>query len=150
MVADNDLAVGRIVEVISHSKYWDSTAIFITEDDSQGGWDHISSYRTVGLVISPYSNGNLISTNYNQTSMLRSIEQILGLPPMNIIDASARLMTDCFQNEKNNKKYNAHPNNIPLDQMNPDLHSLSGKAKKFAQQSKNEVFKEVDGEKMIK
>ncbi|MEI6087529.1 MAG: alkaline phosphatase family protein [Bacteroidota bacterium] len=145
MVADNDLAVGRIVEMISHSKYWDSTAIFITEDDSQGGWDHISSYRTVGLVISPYSNGKLIGTNYNQTSMLRTIEQILGLPPMNIIDASARLMTDCFQNEKNNKKYTSLLNNIPLDQMNPDAHSLSGKAKKFALQSKNEVFKEVDG-----
>ena len=144
MVADNDLAVGRIVEAISNSKYWDSTAIFITEDDSQGGWDHISSYRTVGLVISPYSNGKLVGTNYNQTSMLRSIEQILGLPPMNIIDASARLMTDCFQLEKNNIKYTALANNIPLDQMNPDVHSLSGKAKKFAIQSQNEVFKDLD------
>jgi YVTN family beta-propeller protein len=145
MVADNDLAVGRIMEIVSHSHYWDSTAIFITEDDSQGGWDHISSYRTVGLVISPYSNGKLIGTNYNQTSMLRTIEQILGLPPMNIIDASARLMTDCFQNEKNNKKYTAQLNNIPLDQMNPDANTLSGKAKKFALQSQYEVFKEVDG-----
>jgi hypothetical protein len=145
MVADNDLAVGRIMEIVSHSKFWDSTAIFITEDDSQGGWDHISSYRTVGLVISPYSNGKLIGTNYNQTSMLRTIEQILGLPPMNIIDASARLMTDCFQNEKNNKKYTAQLNNIPLDQMNPDANTLSGKAKKFALQSQYEVFKEVDG-----
>jgi YVTN family beta-propeller protein len=145
MVADNDLAVGRIVEAVSNSKYWDSTAIFITEDDSQGGWDHISSYRTVGLVISPYSNGKLVGTNYNQTSMLRTIEQILGLPPMNIIDASARLMTDCFQPEKNNKKYSTLLNNIPLDQMNPNAHSLSGKAKKFALESQNEVFKEVDG-----
>ena len=144
MVADNDLAVGRIIETISNSKYWDSTAIFITEDDSQGGWDHISSYRTVGLVISQYSNGKLVGTNYNQTSMLRSIEQILGLPPMNIIDASARLMTDCFQLEKNYKKYTAITNNIPLDQMNPDAHSLSGKAKKFAIQSQNEVFKDLD------
>lgn len=145
MVADNDLAVGRIVAAVSNSKYWDSTVIFITEDDSQGGWDHISSYRTVGLVISPYSNGKLIGTNYNQTSMLRTIEQILGLPPMNIIDASARLMADCFQAEKNNKKYTALSNNIPLNQMNPDAQSLSGRAKKFALQSQNEVFKEVDG-----
>jgi hypothetical protein len=64
---------------------------------------------------------------------------------MNIIDASARLMTDCFQNEKNNKKYTAQLNNIPLDQMNPDANTLSGKAKKFALQSQYEVFKEVDG-----
>jgi phospholipase C len=68
MVADNDLAVGRIVEMISNSKYWDSTVIFITEDDSQSGWDHISAYRTTGLVISPYSTGRLVTSNYNQTS----------------------------------------------------------------------------------
>jgi hypothetical protein len=145
MVADNDLAVGRIVEAISKSKYWDSTVVFITEDDSQGGWDHISSYRTVGLVISPYSNSKLVTTNFNQTSMLRTIEQILGIPPMNIIDASARLMTDCFQLSKNNKTYTSIPNNIPLDQMNGELHTLSGKAKKMAVLSKEEAFKEVDG-----
>ncbi len=145
MVADNDLAVGRIVEAISHSKYWDSTVVFITEDDSQGGWDHISSYRTIGLVVSPYSNGKLITTNYNQTSMLRTIEQILAIPPMNIIDASARLMSDYFQTSKNNKTYTAIPNNIPLDQMNNELHALSGKAKKMALLSKEEAFKEVDG-----
>jgi len=131
MVADNDLAVGRIVEAISKSKYWDSTVVFITEDDSQGGWDHISSYRTIGLVVSPYSKGNLVTTNFNQTSMLRTIEQILQIPPMNIIDASARLMTDCFQLTKSNRSFTAIPTNIPLDQMNPDLHTLNGKAKKW-------------------
>lgn len=145
MVADNDLAVGRIVETISKSKYWDSTVVFITEDDSQGGWDHISSYRTIGLVVSAYSKGNLVTTNYNQTSMLRTIEQILQIPPMNIIDASARLMTDCFQSTKNNRTYTALSNNIPLDQMNPDLHTLSGKAKKMAVTSQEKAFKEVDG-----
>lgn len=145
MVADNDLAVGRIVEAISKSKYWDSTAIFITEDDSQGGWDHISSYRTLGLVISKYSKGKLVTTNYNQTSMLRTIEQILGLPPMNIIDASARLMTDCFESTKNSKPYSAVLNNIPLDEMNPEINTLSGKAKKFALESRDEAFKDVDG-----
>jgi YVTN family beta-propeller protein len=144
MVADNDLALGRIVEAISKSKYWDSTVVFITEDDSQGGWDHISSYRTIGLVVSAYSKGNLVTTNYNQTSMLRTIEQILQVPPMNIIDASARLMTDCFQSTKNNKTYTAIANNIPLDQMNGDLHTLSGKAKKMALLSKEEAFNEVD------
>lgn len=145
MVADNDLSVGRIIEAISKSKYWDSTVVFITEDDSQGGWDHISSYRTIGLVISAYSKGSLVTNNYNQTSMLRTIEQILGIPPMNIIDASARLMTDCFQLKKNNKTYQAIQNNIPLNQMNSNLEKLSGKAKKLAIESKESVFKEIDG-----
>ena len=61
MVADNDLALGRIIDLITHSKYWDSTVVFITEDDSQSGWDHISAYRTVGLVVSPYSAGKLVT-----------------------------------------------------------------------------------------
>jgi hypothetical protein len=145
MVADNDLAVGRIVDMISKSKYWDSTAIFMTEDDSQGGWDHISAYRTIGLVVSAYSTGKLVTSNYNQTSMLRTIEQILGLPPMNIMDGTARLMTDCFQKIKHSMPYTALPNNIPLDQMNKPLHALQGKAKKYALQSQLEVFNEVDG-----
>jgi YVTN family beta-propeller protein len=145
MVADNDLAVGRIVEMISNSKYWDSTVIFITEDDSQSGWDHISAYRTTGLVISPYSTGRLVTSNYNQTSMLKTIEQILGLPPMNIMDATARLMTDCFQKTKNSKTFTALANNIPLDQMNKPLNALKGQAKKYALQSQLEVFNEVDG-----
>lgn len=145
MVADNDLAVGRIVEMISKSKYWDSTVIFITQDDSQSGWDHISAYRTVGLTVSPYSSGKLVSSNYNQTSMLRTIEQILGLPPMNIMDGTARLMTDCFQHTKNALTYKSLPNNIPLDQMNKPLNGLRGKEKRFALQSQDEVFNEVDG-----
>ncbi len=145
MVADNDLATGRIVDMITKSKFWDSTVIFITQDDSQSGWDHISAYRTVGLTISPYSSGKLVTANYNQTSMLRTIEQILGLPPMNLMDGTARLMTDCFTNTKNNIGYNYLPNNIPFDKMNKPLHSLSGKARKFALQSQNEVFKDVDG-----
>ena len=145
MVADNDLAVGRIVEMISKSKYWDSTVIFITQDDSQSGWDHISAYRTVGLTISPYSTGKLVTSNYNQTSMLRTIEQILGLPPMNVIDATARLMSDCFQQIKNPVTYTALANNIPLDQMNKPMSALHGRERKFALQSQDEVFNEVDG-----
>jgi hypothetical protein len=145
MVADNDLAVGRIIEMISKSKYYDSTVVFITQDDSQSGWDHISAYRTVGLAISPYSSGKLVSTNYNQVSMLRTIEQILGIPPMNIMDATARTMTDCFQLQKNSKPYIALSNNIPLNQMNKGFNVLNGKAKKYAKQSQQAAFKEVDG-----
>lgn len=145
MVADNDLAVGRIVDMITKSKFWDSTVVFITQDDSQSGWDHISAYRTIGLTISPYSSGRLVTSNYNQTSMLRTIEQILGVPPMNMMDGTARLMTDCFLGIKNTTPYNYLPNNVPLNQMNKDLNVLQGKARKYALQSKEEVFKEVDG-----
>lgn len=100
MVADNDLALGRIIEKISHSKSWENTVIFVTQDDSQGGWDHVSAYRTVGLVASAYSKKSTVHTKYNQVSMLRTIEQILGLPPMNTMDATSRLMTDCFTTTK--------------------------------------------------
>jgi YVTN family beta-propeller protein len=145
MVADNDLAVGRIVDMISKSKYWDSTVIFITQDDSQSGWDHVSAYRTVGLVVSPYSSGKLIRSHFNQVSMLRTIEQILGIPPMNVMDATSRLMTDCFQETMQSQKFNFLKNNIPLDKMNKPLNALTGKAKKFAEISQHEIFKEVDG-----
>ena len=146
MVADNDLAVGRIIEAISNSRFWDSTVVFITQDDSQSGWDHVSSYRTTGLVISAYSNLNkTIRTNYNQTSMVRTIEQILGIPPMNIIDATALPMFDCFTNTISKFTYKAIPNKIALDEMNKPLSSLKGKALYYAKLSANEVYNEVDG-----
>jgi phospholipase C len=145
MVADNDLALGRIMEAITHSKFWDSTVVFVTEDDSQGGWDHISPYRTTGLVMSAYTNNNPIHTNYNQTSIVRTIEQILGIPPMNVIDATASPMFDCFSNTKTLIQYNYLPNIIPLNQMNKPLASLKGRALYYAKKSANEVFKEVDG-----
>ena len=145
MVADNDLALGRIIDRISKSKYFDSTVIFITQDDSQGGWDHISAYRTVGMVISAYSPGDVIKSNYNQTSMVRTMEQILGLPPMNVIDATAQPMFDCFADSKRSFSFNYLPTNIPLDEMNKPLSALRGIEKKYAKQSMNEVYNEVDG-----
>ncbi|MES1221634.1 MAG: alkaline phosphatase family protein, partial [Bacteroidota bacterium] len=148
MVADNDLALGRIIETVTHSRFWDSTVIFVTEDDSQSGWDHISSYRTNGLVISPWSVLNkTIHTGYNQTSMVRTIEQILGIPPMNIIDAAALPMFDCFTTKKQNYTYQRIANNIPLNEMNTPVAQLKGKAKYYAKLSANEAFKEVDNGK---
>jgi phospholipase C len=145
MVADNDLALGRIIEAITNSRFWESTVVFVTEDDSQSGWDHISPYRTLGLVISPYSKlTKTIHTNYNQTSMVRTMEQILGIPPMNIIDATARPMFDCFSNTKTSYTYKVIPNNIALNQMNKPLAQLKGKAKYYARLSVNEAFKELD------
>jgi YVTN family beta-propeller protein len=146
MVADNDLALGKIIETITRSRFWDSTVVFVTEDDSQSGWDHISSYRTTGLVLSPYSIlTKTIHTNYNQTCIVRTIEQILGLPPMNIIDATALPMFDCFSNRKSNYSYTFIPNKIPLNEMNKPLSMLRGKAKVYAKLSANTAFKEVDG-----
>ena len=146
MVADNDLALGRIIEAVTKSRFWDSTVVFVTEDDSQGGWDHISSYRTTGLVISPFSNFNTtIHTHYNQTSMVRTIEQILGLPPMNTLDATALPMFDCFSNTKTPYVYQAVSNKIPLNTMNKPFAALQGKALYFAKLSANTAFKEIDG-----
>nr|WP_288072845.1 alkaline phosphatase family protein [Hydrotalea sp.] len=145
MVADNDLALGRIIETITHSRFWESTVVFVTEDDSQSGWDHISSYRTVCQIISPYSvTGQTIHTQYNQTSMVRTIEQILGLPPMNIIDATALPMFDCFMPQKKAYQYSAIPNKIPLDERNKPVAQLKGMAKHYAQLSEK-VFGDIDG-----
>jgi len=145
MVADNDLALGRIIEAMTKSKFWNNTVIFITEDDSQDGWDHVSAYRTVGMVISPYSRtGTVLHTNYNQPSIVRTIEQILGLPPMNIMDATAKPMFDCFTNQIDLTSYKALDNQIPLDEMNPPLTALKGTALDFAKKSMEQQFDGID------
>ena len=125
-VADNDLAFGQIVEAISHSKFWPQTCIFAIEDDPQDGWDHVSGYRTTAYVISPYCRRRgVVSTQYNQTSLLRTIELILGLPPMNQLDATATPMFDCFTQMPDFSPFIALPNNVPLDQMNPPAAAIS-------------------------
>jgi len=148
MVADNDLALGRIIEALSKSKFWKNTVIFVTEDDSQAGWDHVSAYRTTGFVVSPYSRlQKTVSTNYNQTCIVRSIEQILGIPPMNIIDATAIPMFNCFTSKPSGFTYQAVPNRIPLNQINPKLAALNGKALYFARASLRPEFDHLDGGK---
>ena len=120
-VADNDLAFGRIVAALSHSAFWKETVIFAIEDDPQAGWDHVSGFRTTAYVISPYTRrGAVVSEPYNTTSLLRTIEQILGLPPMNQFDASAQLLSRCFVEVPDFTPFEAVPNQVPLDQMNPD------------------------------
>ncbi len=124
-VADNDLAVGQIVEAVSHSKFWKDTAIFIVQDDPQAGFDHIDGHRTVALAISPYTRRRTVdSTNYNQTGMIRTMELILGLPPMNQLDASATAMSNSFTDEPNLAPYEAVKNSIPLNQLNPELKAI--------------------------
>jgi hypothetical protein len=146
MVADNDLALGRIVEALSKSKFWKNTVVFVTEDDSQAGWDHVSAYRTTGFVISPYSHlQKTVSTNYNQTCIVRTIEQILGIPPMNILDATALPMFDCFNNRPSDYAYSAVPNKVQIGAINPKLSALKGKALYFAKASSLPEFDHVDG-----
>jgi DNA-binding beta-propeller fold protein YncE len=97
-VADNDLALGRLVEAVSNSKFWKDTAIFVVEDDAQNGPDHVDAHRTVALVISPYTKRKHVdSTLYSTSSMLRTMELILGLKPMSQFDAAARPMYHSFQ-----------------------------------------------------
>lgn len=145
MVADNDLALGQITEAISKSKFWKNTVIFVVEDDSQDGWDHVSAYRTSALVISPYSRlTKTIHTAYNQPSMIRTIEQILGLPPMNIQDAIAKPMVDCFNDTPDYTPYVSVRNQVPLDEMNPSLNALTGKALHYARLSMDPQFNGID------
>jgi YVTN family beta-propeller protein len=120
-VADNDLAFGQVVEAVSRSAFWKDTCIFAIEDDPQNGWDHVCGYRTTAYVASPYTKrGAVVSTQYNQTSLLRTMELILGLPPMNQMDATATPMFDCFTNTPDFTPFTALTNNVPLDQMNPE------------------------------
>lgn len=145
MVADNDQALGSIVEAFTKSRFWKNTVIFVVEDDSQGGWDHVSAYRTVALVISPYSRlKKTVNTYYTQPSMVRTMEQILGLPPMNIQDAIAFPMSDCFTSEPDLSIYRAIKSNIPLDEMNKPMASLSGKALHYAKKSMLPEFSGID------
>jgi YVTN family beta-propeller protein len=125
-VADNDLALGQIVDAVSHSRFWTNTCIFAIEDDPQNGWDHVSGYRTTAYVASAWTKrGQTIHTQYNQTSLLRTIELMLGLPPMNQMDATATPMFDCFATAPDFTPFDSVTNNVPLNEMNPSPDAVS-------------------------
>jgi YVTN family beta-propeller protein len=114
-VADGDLAEGDIVDTISHSPYWKNSVIFVLEDDSQDGADHVDGHRAPVEVISPWSqHGKVISTYYSQISVVRTIEQILGAQPLNEKVAAATPMYDAFTTRPNYQPFNAVPNQVPL------------------------------------
>jgi hypothetical protein len=124
-VADNDYAVGMIVEALSRSRFWKDSAVFIIEDDPQAGWDHISPYRTTAYVASPWCRrGAVVSELYSQTSLLRTMELILGIPPMNQLDAIATPMTACFTDTPDFTPFVKIPNRVPLEQMNPSVSDI--------------------------
>jgi YVTN family beta-propeller protein len=145
-VADNDLAFGRIVEAISHSRFWKETCIFAIEDDPQDGWDHVSGYRTTAYVVSPYTKRKqVVRTQYNQPGILRTIELILGLGPMNQMDAAATPMFDCFTDTPDFTPYTAVPNNVPLDQLNPEPRAITDPVqRRYAEISARLPLDEVD------
>ncbi|HET9170909.1 MAG TPA: bifunctional YncE family protein/alkaline phosphatase family protein [Actinospica sp.] len=114
-VADNDLAVGQIVDTISHSQYWKDSAIFVVEDDSQAGLDHVDGHRAPVEVISPWAqHGTVDDRYYSQIEMVRTIEQILGIHPMNQLDAAATPMYTAFTAKPNYAPYNVVPNQTSL------------------------------------
>ena len=119
MVADNDLALGRLVAAVTQSSFWKETAIFVVEDDAQNGPDHVDAHRSVALVISPYVKRHSVDhTMYDTVSMLRTIELILGLPPLSQYDAAAIPMARCFTDRPNLSPYQERRPTVPLDERN--------------------------------
>jgi len=145
MVADNDLALGRLVEAISKSKYWKDSVIFVTEDDAQNGIDHVDGHRTIGMAIGPHVRRKAVdSTFYTTIHMFRTIQHLLGLPPQNQFDLAAEPMFAVFASKPDLTPYVAVKNRIPLDEMNPPLRGLKGPAEEMARASQRMDFSEPD------
>src|SRR4029077_18164647 len=118
--ADNDYAVGMLVEGVSKSRFWGSTVMMILEDDAQNGPDHVDSHRSPAFVISSWVKRHAVdSTMYNTTSMLRTMEFLLGLRPMTHFDAGARRMAPVCQGQANAEPYTAETPRISLEERNP-------------------------------
>jgi Phosphoesterase family len=136
MVADNDLALGRILEALSHSPYWSEMCVFVNEDDPQDGSDHVDGHRSLCLVAGPYvRRGTVVSGACNQTSVLHTMEALLGLPPMNQIDASSPVMAACFTEVPDFSPYSCRPPKTRLGLLNPAAASLTGNAQRMARLS---------------
>ncbi len=136
MAADNDLALGQIVEALTKTQFWKKMAIFVVEDDAQNGVDHVDGHRTVALAISPYiRRAHVDSTFYSHQSMLKTIELILGLPTMSLFDLIATDMRASFLNQPDNAVYEAVTPPQSLDDVNPPVRALSGEARRAARDS---------------
>jgi DNA-binding beta-propeller fold protein YncE len=145
-VADNDLAAGRIVEAISHSPYWDNTAIFILEDDAQAGADHVDAHRSIALVISKYApqapgGGPVVDSRfYSTVSVLRTIESLLALPPMNNNDAFSSLISSLLTGPGNQPAFTADASNRD----NGLIYTANKKNALGAQESRKMDFRHED------
>ncbi len=144
-VADNDLALGRIVESLSKSRFWKDTLILVIEDDSQLGVDHVDGHRSVAFCISPYTKrGAVVSEMYNHTSFIRTLGLVLGMPPMNRFDRNGVPLTACFTEKPDFRPYTARPTNIPLDTMNPSPDKLTGLQRELAVACSSLDWSDVD------
>ncbi len=145
-VADNDLALGRVIEAVTKSSFWSNTVVFVIEDDAQSGYDHVDGHRSICLVISPYTKrAQTLSTFYNQIGLVHTMEQIMGLPPMNQMDAMGPLMGDCFTAQPDYTPYTAVPNQIALNEMNPGtLAALNRQDLPWARLSLKQDFTHAD------
>ncbi|HYW35240.1 MAG TPA: bifunctional YncE family protein/alkaline phosphatase family protein [Balneolaceae bacterium] len=131
-VADNDLALGKLIQHLSHSSIWKSSVVFVLEDDAQDGPDHVDAHRSVCLVAGPYVKRHaVVHAMYSTSSVLHTIERILGLPPMSQYDAAAPLMTKVFTTHPDTAAYQALPNNINLDKKNKKHDALSRESAHF-------------------
>jgi hypothetical protein len=129
-VADNDLAIGMMIEHISKSSIWENSVVFIAEDDAQNGPDHVDAHRTTAYLAGGYVKRHFVDhTMYSSSSMLRTIELILGLPPMSQYDASATPMWRCFNKSSDKTPYKSIPSNINLNDVNPSGTKLAALAK---------------------
>ncbi len=136
MVADDDLALGRIVESISKSRYWPSSAIFVVEDDPQDGIDHVDGHRTIALAIGPHIRRAAVDSNhYTQLSLVRTVQDILRIQPRTRFLAGARAMNSIFTKDADLSPYSFVTPKIPLDENNPPLKALNGKRLWAAKQS---------------
>ena len=145
MVADNDLALGRIVEGVSKSKFWEQSLVIAVEDDAQDGVDHISGRRTVALFAGPaVRRGTLDENYYTQISLVRTIQDIFGIQPKTRFLAAARPMTSIFTARKDAKPYTALPARLKLDDMNPPVKALNGRERWAAIESAKMNWDEVD------
>ena len=143
--ADNDLALGQIVEGLTHSSFWKDMLILVVEDDAQSGLDHVDGHRTVAHVISPYSRrGAVDSTFYSQVSMVKTIELILGLPTMSLFDLIANDMRNSFQSTPVLTPYTAEIPKQSIYEVNPKLSALTGPALKAARESMRMNFRDPD------
>ncbi len=116
LLGDNDAALGKLVDWVSHSEHWNETVFFVTEDDPQSGQDHIEPHRTIGMVISPWTKtGHISSVLYSMSSMWNTIELILGMEPGSMYNKYAAPMYDCFTTEPNFEPYTMIPNPIPFE-----------------------------------
>lgn len=131
-VADNDLATGRVVDALSKSPFWKDMAVFINEDDPQTGTDHVDGHRSFCLLAGPYvKRDTIISTFYNQSSVLHTICQIFGVSPMNQLVAFAPLMTECFQDTPNYMTYNYLQPAVAINEMNPNKNNIKSETEAF-------------------